>query len=58
MNQLQTREERLEHLKLELEAFDDPKYCAQVARFGDTGFEDFVGVLEKNPDYLGINEEV
>jgi hypothetical protein len=40
--------ERLEHLDLELEAFDDPEYIAQVAKFGDTGLEDLQPFLKDN----------
>lgn len=57
MENIETREEWVKQLELELEAFDDPEYCAQVAKFGDIGFEDFVGMLEENLDYLGIDEE-
>jgi hypothetical protein len=40
--------ERLKHLELELEAFDDPDYAAQIAKFGDTGFEDLKPFLKDN----------
>jgi hypothetical protein len=39
--------ERLEHLRLELEAFDGLKYAALVAQFGDTGIEDFQSFLKE-----------
>ena len=48
MENIETREEWVKQLELELEAFDDPKYCAQVAKFGDTGFEDFQPFLKDN----------
>ena len=40
--------EKLEHLNLELEAFDNPEYAAQVAKFGDSGFEDFQPFVKDN----------
>jgi hypothetical protein len=39
---------KLELLDLELEAFDDPEYAAQIAKFGDTGLEDLQPFLEDN----------
>lgn len=41
-------EEMLKHLDLELEAFDDPEYCAEIAKFGDTGLEDIQPFLKGN----------
>ena len=43
-----SKTERLEHLELELEAFDDPEYVAQVAKFGDNGLEDLQPFLKDN----------
>ncbi len=43
-----SRTERLEHLELELEAFDDPEYAAEIAKFGDTGLEDLQPFLNEN----------
>lgn len=40
-------EQEQQHLELELEAFNDPEYCAEVAQFGDTGLEDLQPFLEK-----------
>ena len=40
--------EKLKHLELELEAFDDPEYRAQIAKFGDTGLEDLQPFLKDN----------
>jgi hypothetical protein len=40
--------EGLEQLYLELEAFDDPEYAALIAKFGDTGLEDFQPFLNEN----------
>jgi hypothetical protein len=39
---------KFEQLDLELEAFDDPEYAAQIAKLGDTGLEDLKPFLNEN----------
>ena len=58
MENTESQEEWVKQLELELEAFDDPEYCAQVAKFGDTGFEDFIEMLEGNFDYPELEDEM
>ena len=48
MENTETKEEWVKQLELELEAFDDPEYAALIAKFGNTGFEDFQPFLKDN----------